>query len=184
MTRAPCSSGNAPSARASFAARDISSLRANEPVGWAAGSAPPWTRCSSPCSARSRRSRRTVSSDTPNAATSSDATTLPSRSSLPRISCLRSAVSIRAGYSTDLRVHAGLCGDELLGLALRRDLDHVPGDLHPPQPADHPTRRVDLPGAQTMERRARERVVVVVPRLAHRQRGEPEDVGRVILDVE
>ena len=37
---------------------------------------------------------------------------------------------------------------------------------------------------QAVERAARERVVVVVPGLAHRERGEPEDVGRVVVDGE
>ena len=75
---------------------------------------------------------------------------------------------------------------QLLLLALGRDLDHVPGQLHPPHRADHPPRRIEpaLPAAQAVERRARERVVVVVPGLAHREQGEPGDVGGVIVDGE
>ena len=51
----------------------------NEPGCGAGGSAPPWTRWTSPCAASSRRSRRIVSSDTPSSSTSRAATTFPSR---------------------------------------------------------------------------------------------------------
>src|SRR5690349_25068859 len=36
----------------------------------------------------------------------------------------------------------------------------------------------------SVARRARERVVVVVPGLAHRQQRQPEHVGRLVVDVE
>src|SRR5829696_2844381 len=78
----------------------------------------------------------------------------------------------------------GALGRELLLLALRADLDDVPGQLRRFHRADHPGRRVDLPPAQAVHRRARERVVVVVPGLAEGERREPEDVGRVVVDVE
>src|SRR5262249_53940607 len=61
----------------------------------------------SPCAASSCRSRRIVSSETLSPATSSATATRPSRSSRARISCLRSAASIDAGYSRIVPVFAG-----------------------------------------------------------------------------
>src|SRR5829696_902755 len=84
------------------------------------------------------------------------------------------------GRRDDLR----LLRREFLPLALRADLDHVPRQLRLLHRADHPGRRIDLPPAQPVHRRARERVVVVVPGLAEGERREPEDVGRVVVDLE
>src|SRR5215210_1011189 len=82
------------------------------------------------------------------------------------------------------RGHLGLLAGELLLLALRRDLDDVPGELRLLHRADHPRARIDLPPAQPVHRRARERVMVVVPGLAERERREPEHVRGVVLDLE
>src|SRR4051794_32647241 len=49
----------------------------------------------------------------------------------------------------------------LRALALRWNLDDVPGELHGAHRADDPGRRVDLVPAHAVMRRARERVVVV-----------------------
>ena len=65
--------------------------------------------------------------------------------------------------------------------ALRRDPHDIPRRAHLLQPEDQPPRRVELPAAQAVDGRARERVVVVVPRLAERGEREPDDVGRVVV---
>ena len=109
---------------------------------------------------------------------------MPSRSRRARMAWRRSAVSIRAGYSTKLRVCARFYAASFCCWRSGRDLDDVPGQPHPPHPADQPRRRVDLPPAQPVPRRARERVVVVVPALAEREQRQPEHVGRVVVDVE
>ena len=74
--------------------------------------------------------------------------------------------------------------DQLLRLALGRDAHDVPHQAELLHRADDAGRRVELAAAQAVHGRAREGVVVVVPRLAERGDGEPEDVGRVVLDVE
>ncbi len=51
-------------------------------------------------------------------------------------------------------------------------------------PPDQRGREVDLVPLQAVAGRARERVVVVVPRLAERREREPEDVRRLVLDLE
>src|SRR4029077_12038834 len=45
-------------------------------------------------------------------------------------------------------------------------------------------RGIELPAAQPVDGGAREGVVVVVPGLAEGGEGEPEDVGRLVLDLE
>ena len=50
--------------------------------------------------------------------------------------------------------------------------------------ADEPRRRIELARPEAVDGRAREGVVVVVPGLAERRQRQPEDVGRVVLDVE
>ena len=56
-----------------------------------------------------------------------------------------------------------------------------PGLLERP---DHRRRRVDLPAPHAVRGRGREGVVVVVPRLAERQRREPGEVARLVAGVE
>ena len=67
------------------------------PAAARAASAPPWTRWTRPWAASSRRSRRTVSSETPSSSTRRAATTLPSRASASRIAWRRSA--LRSGVA-------------------------------------------------------------------------------------
>ncbi len=76
--------------------------------------------------------------------------------------------------------------DRLLRLALGADPHDVPDQAELLQQHDHHAGRVGhpLPEAQAVKGRGGERVVVVMPRLAHRERRQPEDVARLILDVE
>src|SRR3954451_22327021 len=74
--------------------------------------------------------------------------------------------------------------DQLLRLALGRDAHDVPHEADALHRADDPGGRVELATAEAVLRRAREGVVVVVPGLAEGRQREPEDVGRVVLDVE
>src|SRR3954453_12829530 len=75
---------------------------------------------------------------------------------------------------------------ELLALALGRDSHDVAGEAELLHRADEPRRRVEarLDLRQPVLCRARERVVVVVPRLAEARQREPPDVGGVVLDGE
>ncbi len=52
------------------------------------------------------------------------------------------------------------------------------------QRPDHQRRGIELPAAQAVDGGAREGVVVVVPGLAERGEREPEDVGRLVVDLE
>ena len=70
------------------------------------------------------------------------------------------------------------------GLALGRDANHVPGETDPLHSGDQQSRGIELPAAQAVDGGAREGVVVVVPGLAEGGEGEPEDVGRLVLDLE
>src|SRR5439155_84869 len=91
-------------------------------------------------------------------------------------------MSPRAGPSEEARHPPGVMpvtsGDGLqplgrlhpLALAFGRDLDHVPGEAGALQHAHEPAGRVELEAPQAVDRRARERVVVVVPGLAERRR--------------
>src|SRR4051812_30109124 len=71
-------------------------------------------------------------------------------------------------------------GGELSGLPFRRDLDDVPGEARLLEAPDHPRGRVELPGLEAVARGRRERVVVVVPRLAEREERQPEQVARLV----
>src|SRR3954467_707216 len=74
--------------------------------------------------------------------------------------------------------------DQLLRLALGRDAHDVPHEADALHSADDPGRRIELAAAEAVHGGAREGVVVVVPGLAEGRQCEPEDVGRVVLDVE
>ena len=74
--------------------------------------------------------------------------------------------------------------DQLLRLALGRDAHDVPDEADALHRADDPGRRIELAAAEAVDGRAGEGVVVVVPGLAEGRQREPEDVGRVVLDVE
>src|SRR5678815_2237339 len=65
-------------------------------------------------------------------------------------------------------------------LALGADADDVPGQVAALQAADEPGAGIDLPAAQAVAGRGRERVVVVVPRLAEGERREPRQVARLV----
>src|SRR5712691_11227108 len=67
-------------------------------------------------------------------------------------------------------------GGELLGRRLR-DLPGKPDLL---EQEDEPAARVELELAQAVERARRERVVVVVPRLAEGEERQPPDVPRLV----
>ena len=65
-----------------------------------------------------------------------------------------------------------------------RDAHDVPHEADALHRADDPGGRIELATAEAVGRRAREGVVIVVPGLAEGRQREPEDVGRVVLDVE
>jgi hypothetical protein len=65
--------------------------------------------------------------------------------------------------------------------AIRITFQANPRALHRP---DDQRRGVELPAPQPVFRGAGEGVVVVVPGLAERGEGEPEDVGGVVVDLE
>src|SRR3954451_2017696 len=69
-------------------------------------------------------------------------------------------------------------------LALGRDLHDVPGEAGAPHEVDQPGADVELVPAQAVRGRARERMVVVVPRLAEARQRKPEHVRRVVVDLE
>ena len=69
---------------------------------------------------------------------------------------------------------------QLARLALRAHRDDVPRQPELLEPADHDRRPGRSPAPQPVARRRRERMVVVVPRLAEREQREPEDVARLV----
>src|SRR5215218_7141027 len=73
--------------------------------------------------------------------------------------------------------------ERLRGLALGRDADDLRREAELLEPRDHPAARIEprLEPAQPVERRARERVVVVVPALAERDQAQQPDVAALIL---
>src|SRR2546423_276437 len=70
---------------------------------------------------------------------------------------------------------------ELARLALRADPDDVPDEPEPLHRRDYDGRRVELPAPEPVARGRREGVVVVVPRLAERERREPGEVARLVV---
>ena len=76
--------------------------------------------------------------------------------------------------------------EELAAAVLHLDRRHVdlPDEPEPAHQPDHETADVELPRPQAMERRGGEGVMVVMPRLAERDPGEPPDVPRLVLDSE
>src|SRR5919108_1767901 len=65
----------------------------------------------------------------------------------------------------------------LAPLALRAYAHDVPRESAQLERTDDHRRRVDLPAAEPVHRGGRERVVVVVPRLAERRQRQPEHVA-------
>src|ERR1700722_10135056 len=111
----------------------------------------------------------------------------PARPEQARLDAERAA-SRRTGPATRMRPGGGASapgGDERLRpLALGRNADDVPGQSDPRHRQNQDPRDVELIPAEPVKRRAREGVVVVVPGLPERERRQPPDVGRQVVDVE
>jgi hypothetical protein len=71
-----------------------------------------------------------------------------------------------------------------LALALRRDPHHVAGKAELLESHDEEPGEVEFPAAKAMDCRAREGMVGVMPGLAKRGKGKPEDVPGLVIDVE
>src|SRR3712207_1259176 len=84
------------------------------------------------------------------------------------------------GYSARPRRWGTGLGVELGRLSLGRDAPDVASESEPLERADDPAARIDLPPAQAVKGRGGEGVVVVVPRLAERQRRQPGEVARLV----
>src|SRR5213083_961373 len=68
----------------------------------------------------------------------------------------------------------------LRNLTLGRHTHHVPGQSESLERADRESGQVELPSPQPVKGRGGEGVVVVVPRLSQRQRGQPQQVARLV----
>src|SRR5436309_2736659 len=75
------------------------------------------------------------------------------------------------------RSYANSTWRELCRLSLTRDPDDPPRKTTGFETTDDPPARIDLEAAQAVERRRRERVVVVVPGLTEREPRKPPDVS-------
>ena len=170
-TRTPASASSA------FASGAVSRRWAKLPGCGAGGSAPPCTRWTSPWAASSRRSRRTVSSDTPSSATSRAATTLPSRASTARIAWRRSAERSCAGSCTVVHGTACLSPTRICSLVTMSTTAR-PYEAVPPDAAT--VLRPGLPGLadEMIEAIARE-----VPAYARALEGEFGQAVRVGVEI-
>src|SRR5438128_10112998 len=69
----------------------------------------------------------------------------------------------------------------VLRLPVRADPLHVPRETRALKGRDHDAREVDLTAAHAVDRRGGKRMMIVVPRLAERERGEPGEVLRMVV---
>src|SRR6266851_9051281 len=69
----------------------------------------------------------------------------------------------------------------LLRLPVRADPLHVPHQAGALQGRDHDAREVELTAAHAVDRRGWKRMMIVVPRLPERERGEPGEVLRMVV---
>src|SRR5438477_11217295 len=75
-------------------------------------------------------------------------------------------------------------GEGLGGHSIRAYPHHIPDEAYPFHEVDQPRGRIELETSEAVPRRGRERVVVVVPRLAERKRREPGQVPRLVPGLE